>query len=92
MRRSIALVAVGVLFIIGYGDVFGWQQRANATITVLSHWRMGEEAGDTDGRLDSVGGRHFSSTSGPSEFTTGVSPAGNGSEAGLPGRWPSSRS
>ncbi len=59
---------------------------STAAITPLSHWRMGEEAGDTDGRLDSVGGRTFATAHGPTEFTTGVAPSTNGSTVAVNAR------
>lgn len=70
---------VVVIWLAGLAAILSIEQQAQATITVLSHWRMGEEAGDTNGSLDSVGGRHFSVNDAPVEFSSGVSPAGNGS-------------
>jgi hypothetical protein len=59
---------------------------ASAAISVQSHWRMGEEAGDTNGRLDSVGGRHFNVSAGPVEFSGGVAPANIGSAVAVNAR------
>jgi len=62
-----------------FGFIWATLLSADASIIVLSHWQMGEELGDTDGRLDSVGGRHFSVSSGPVEFSGSVAPSATGS-------------
>ena len=61
------------------GMILASAATAPATIIVQSYWQMGEEVGDTDGRIDSVGGRNFSVSSVPVEFTGDVAPSPNGS-------------
>ena len=73
------VLALGAMFIV-------LPMVATAAVTPLSHWRMGEEAGDSDGRNDSVGGRHFSVSQGPLEFTAGVAPSTNGSTVAVSAR------
>jgi hypothetical protein len=51
----------------------------SATIIVESHWRMGEEAGDFAGSVDSVGGRDFNTSAGPLAFAGDPAPSSNGS-------------